>query len=51
MKQELWFFGCMLLLCCTIRKFCVENKQDDADENEGSVIVHGQVPLLASQME
>ena len=44
-------FLCLSALCCAIRKFCVENKHDDADENNGSAIVHGQVPLLTSQIE
>lgn len=30
---------------------CRENIEDDTSENRGTAIVHGHVPLLASQLE
>lgn len=47
----LLFFGLSAVCILFNPRCCGKNIEGGADENEGSAIVHGQVPLLASQME
>lgn len=45
------FFGLSSLYIIFKPRCCRENTEDDTTEIDGSAIVHGQVPLLTSQIE